>query len=48
MKNTQMSDAVREQLDAVIHHKPEAQIPEAVKAILIDSLKRGSLARPSA
>jgi len=47
MKNAEMSGAVRAQLDAVIHGKPEAQIPEAVKSILIDSLKCGALALPS-
>jgi len=47
MKNAQVADAVRAQLDAVIHQSPAAQIPEAVKAVLIDSLKCGALALPS-
>jgi len=47
MKNAQMSGAVREQLDAVIHRKTESEIPEAVKAVLIDALKCGSLALPA-
>jgi len=47
MNDAQMSGAVREQLDAVIHRKAQSEIPEAVKAVLIDSLKCGSLALPS-
>jgi len=47
MKNSHdVPAAVREQLDAVIHGKPAAQVPELVKAVLIDSLKCGALALP--
>jgi predicted metal-dependent enzyme (double-stranded beta helix superfamily) len=37
---------VRDRLDAVIHGGSAAGIPELVKAVLIDSLKCGSLAVP--
>jgi len=39
----ELSGAVRERLDAVIHGGVEATIPELVKAVLIDSLKIGAL-----
>ncbi|MEO6235725.1 MAG: cysteine dioxygenase family protein [Vicinamibacterales bacterium] len=42
----QVSNTVREQLDAVIHHAPAARVPEMVKAILIDSMHCGALAVP--
>ena len=44
----QLSDSVRERLDAVIHGQPEAKVPELVKAVLIDSMQCGSLAVPAA
>jgi predicted metal-dependent enzyme (double-stranded beta helix superfamily) len=43
----QLSDPVRDQLDAVIHNEQAARVPEMVKAILIDSLQCGSLALPA-
>ena len=39
----ELTGAVRERLDAVIHGGTEASIPELVKAVLIDSLKVGTL-----
>ena len=42
----ELSGAVRERLDAVIHGAAEASIPELVKAVLIDSMQIGSLAVP--
>jgi 3-mercaptopropionate dioxygenase len=41
-----VNDTVRARLDAVIHSEPAAQIPELVKAVLIDSIRCGSLAVP--
>lgn len=42
----QLAGTVRERLDAVIHGGAEAGIPELVKAVLIDSMRCGSLAVP--
>src|SRR5205085_707566 len=43
----ELTGTMRERLDAVIHAQPEARVPELVKAVLIDSMKSGSLAVPS-
>jgi predicted metal-dependent enzyme (double-stranded beta helix superfamily) len=42
----QLNDAVRKRLDAVIHGETAARVPELVKAVLIDSIRCGSLAVP--
>ena len=42
----QLSGTLRDRLDAVIFEAAEARIPELVKAVLIDSMKSGSLAVP--
>jgi len=44
----ELTGSVRERLDAVIHGGTEAQIPELVKAVLIDSMQCGTLAVPPA
>ena len=46
MKQQQVGDTVRSQLDAVIHGETAARIPELVKTVLIGSLQSGSLAVP--
>ena len=46
MKQEQHGDAVVDRLDAVIHGQPSARVPELVKAVLIDSLKAGTLVLP--
>lgn len=46
MKQQTVDDDVRARLDAIIHSAGAERIPELVKAVLIDSLKRGSLAVP--
>jgi 3-mercaptopropionate dioxygenase len=42
----QLSGTVTERLDAVIHSDPQAGVPELVKAVLIDSLRSGTLSLP--
>jgi 3-mercaptopropionate dioxygenase len=42
----ELTGDVREQLDTVIRGRPVAQVPELVKAVLIDSMECGSLAVP--
>ena len=42
-----LNDTFRQRLDAVIHGQPKEKVPELVKAVLIDSLRSGSLAMPS-
>ena len=44
----ELTGSVRERLDAVIHGGTDAQIPELVKAVLIDSMQCGTLAVPPA
>jgi predicted metal-dependent enzyme (double-stranded beta helix superfamily) len=41
-----LDDAVRSRLDAVIHGQRPDRIPELVKAVLIDSIRCGSLSVP--
>jgi predicted metal-dependent enzyme (double-stranded beta helix superfamily) len=41
-----MNEAVRDRLDAVIHGQPPANVPELVKAVLIDAMRNGSLTLP--
>jgi len=42
-----LNDTFRQRLDAVIHGQPKEKVPELVKAVLIDSLRSGSLDMPS-
>jgi 3-mercaptopropionate dioxygenase len=42
-----IDEVLKHRLDAVIHGEPKASVPEMVKAVLIDSLKSGSLALPA-
>ena len=42
-----LSDTFRQRLDAVIHGEPRRDVPELVKAVLIDSLRTGDLAMPA-
>lgn len=42
------ADTLRNRLDAVIHGEPGTQVPELVKAVLIDSMQGGSLTVPPA
>ena len=46
MTTEQLSPRVRDRLDAVIHGQSPARVPELVKAVLIDSMKCGTLAVP--
>src|SRR5439155_3712542 len=48
MTSAEFSSAVRDRLDAIIHHEPGGRVPELVKSVLIDSLQCGSLAVPQA
>ena len=41
-----LNETFRQRLDAVIHGQPKEKVPELVKAVLIDSLRCGSLALP--
>jgi 3-mercaptopropionate dioxygenase len=41
-----MPDAVRDRLDAVIHGEPPAEVPQLVKAVLIESMRSGTLTVP--
>jgi predicted metal-dependent enzyme (double-stranded beta helix superfamily) len=41
-----IADVVRDRIDAVVHGEPSARIPELVKAVLIDSMRCGTLAVP--
>lgn len=45
-ESARLTGDVRERLDAVVHGETPERIPELVKAVLIDSLQRGSLAVP--
>jgi len=47
MSVTELSGDIRSRLDAVIHDQPVDRIPELVKAVLIDSMQRGSLEVPA-
>ncbi len=42
----ELTGAVRDRLDAVIHGETPSRIPELVKAVLIDSMQCGTLAVP--
>ena len=42
-----LNETFRQRLDAVIHGQPKEKVPELVKAVLIDSLRSGSLDMPS-
>jgi 3-mercaptopropionate dioxygenase len=46
MVEEQLSDGVRERLDAAIHREADPRIPELVKRVLTESVKSGSLAVP--
>ena len=46
MKQDQLNDDLRSRLDAVVQTDRLEQVPEMVKAILIDSMQCGSLAVP--
>src|SRR5262245_54654907 len=43
-----MTENIRSRLDAVVHRESLHQIPELVKAVLIDSMRRGDLDLPPA
>jgi predicted metal-dependent enzyme (double-stranded beta helix superfamily) len=42
-----LSDTFRQRLDAEIHGEPRRDVPELVKAVLIESLRTGDLAMPA-
>jgi len=44
---TQTTADIRNRLDAVIHNEAPTRVPEMVKAVLIDSMQRGTLDLPS-
>ena len=48
MKDQSLDQDVRTRLDAIVHQQPGRQVPELVKAVLIDSMRCGSLTVPAA
>jgi predicted metal-dependent enzyme (double-stranded beta helix superfamily) len=48
MTQEHRAEGVTDRLDAVIHGEPSARVPELVKAVLIDSLQKGTLTLPKA
>ena len=47
MNATHLCGEILTRLDAVIHGEPSAHVPELVKAVLIDSMRRGALEVPA-
>jgi len=47
MNVTPSSGDVRARLDAIVHHESAGQVPQMVKAILIDAMQSGSLDLPA-